>query len=99
MSTLRRLHGGFAVVFGFGLLLLCTPAFSQLNLGNITGTVTDSSGGVIAGATVTVTDVERGVAHTHNRYSGTVFGSQPDAWQLLRACGVQGFSDIKSQRH
>ncbi len=47
-----------------GVLLLCLPAFSQLNLGSITGTVTDTSGAVIAGATVTVTDVERGVSRT-----------------------------------
>jgi hypothetical protein len=47
-----------------GLLLLCLPAFSQLNLGSIAGTVTDSSGAVIAGATVTVTDMQRGVSRT-----------------------------------
>ena len=43
------------------VLLLCLPAFSQLNLGRITGTVTDQSGGVIVGATVTVLDVDRGI--------------------------------------
>jgi hypothetical protein len=44
--------------------LLCIPAFGQLNLGSINGTVTDTSGAVIAGATVTVTDVDRGVSRT-----------------------------------
>ena len=53
-----------ALLFGFGVLLLGVPAFAQLNLGSITGTVTDASGGVIAGATLTVTDVERGVSRT-----------------------------------
>ena len=47
-----------------GVLLFCLPAFAQLNLGSINGTVTDASGAVIAGATVTVTDVERGVSRT-----------------------------------
>jgi hypothetical protein len=47
-----------------GLLLICLPAFSQLNLGRIYGAVTDQSGGVVPGATVTVTDVARGVART-----------------------------------
>jgi outer membrane receptor protein involved in Fe transport len=47
-----------------GLLLVCVPLFSQGNLGRITGTITDQSGGVIAGATVTVKDVERGVSRT-----------------------------------
>ena len=41
-------------------LLLCVPAHSQ-NLGRISGIVTDTSGGAIAGATVTVTDVGRGI--------------------------------------
>ncbi len=47
-----------------GVLLLCLPAFPQLNLGSIAGTVTDTSGAVIAGAKVTVTDTERGVSRT-----------------------------------
>lgn len=48
-----------AVVF-FG----CSPAFSQGNAGRILGTVTDQTGGVMAGATVTITDTERGTSRT-----------------------------------
>jgi hypothetical protein len=48
----------------FGVFLLCVPAFSQGNTGRILGTVTDQSGGVVAGATVTVIDTERGVNRT-----------------------------------
>src|SRR5579863_10484462 len=48
----------------FALLLLCLPAFSQGNAGRIMGTVTDQSGGVVAGATVTVIDTARGVSRT-----------------------------------
>ena len=47
-----------------GVLLLCLPLFSQGNLGRILGIVTDQSGGVVSGATVTVLDTERGVART-----------------------------------
>jgi hypothetical protein len=47
-----------------GMLLLCLPLFSQGSSGRILGTVTDQSGGVISGATVTVTDTERGVSKT-----------------------------------
>ena len=47
-----------------GVFLACVPLFSQGNQGRITGTITDQSGGVIAGATVTVTDVQRGVSRT-----------------------------------
>ena len=42
------------------VLLLSVPAFSQGNTGRILGTVTDQSGGVVAGATVTVIDTAEG---------------------------------------
>ena len=48
----------------FGVLLLSLPAFTQGSAGRILGTVTDQTGGVIAGATVTVIDTERGVSRT-----------------------------------
>src|SRR5579864_326619 len=51
---------GVSVVFW----LFCLPAFSQLNYGRILGAITDQTGGVIAGATVTVTDTDRGVTRT-----------------------------------
>ncbi|MBZ5659320.1 MAG: TonB-dependent receptor [Acidobacteriia bacterium] len=46
------------------VLLLCVPAFSQGSAGRIAGTITDSNGGAIAGATVTITDVARGTTRT-----------------------------------
>ncbi len=57
-NAVRLLGGVFAV------LLLCLPAFSQGSFGRILGTVTDQSGGVVAGATVSVIDTERGVTRT-----------------------------------
>src|ERR1700747_695057 len=47
-----------------GLCLACNPLFSQVNTGRILGTITDQSGGVIAGAMVTVTNTGTGVART-----------------------------------
>src|SRR5580765_2936358 len=41
-------------------LFLALPAFSQAGQSGIQGTVSDQSGGVIAGANVTVIDVARG---------------------------------------
>ncbi len=55
LGNLLRLAG---VCLG---LLFCLPAHSQ-TLGRISGIVTDSSAGAVAGATVTVTDVGRGTA-------------------------------------
>jgi len=43
------------MILGLGLTL-CSPLHAQ-NFGRISGIVNDSSGGIIAGATVTVTDV------------------------------------------
>ena len=52
------------LVSGIGVFLLCFPAFGQSNLGSISGTITDKSGGVIVNATVTVTDTQRGLSRT-----------------------------------
>jgi Carboxypeptidase regulatory-like domain/TonB dependent receptor len=49
-----------------GLFLICLPAFSQGNAGRILGTLTDQSGGVLVGATVTITDTQRGTTRTLN---------------------------------
>ena len=47
-------------ILGALLLLAMTPAFPQGNTGRILGVVTDQSGGYVAGAQITVKDVERG---------------------------------------
>lgn len=44
--------------------VFCLPAFSQANLGRISGSITDQTGGAMAGAQVTVMDTERGVTRT-----------------------------------
>jgi hypothetical protein len=54
-----QLLGGALVI-----LLISVPAFSQGSAGRILGTVIDQSGGVVAGATVTVIDTARGVTRT-----------------------------------
>jgi len=45
-------------------LLLCLPSFSQTYNGRILGEVTDQTGASVNGATVTVTDMQRGVTRT-----------------------------------
>ncbi|MBZ5645128.1 MAG: TonB-dependent receptor, partial [Acidobacteriia bacterium] len=49
---------------GLAVLLLCMPAYSQGSAGRISGTIMDQTGGAIAGATVTITDTQRGVSRT-----------------------------------
>jgi Carboxypeptidase regulatory-like domain len=65
-SAVRRNAGKALQVLATALavLLLCVPAFSQGNAGRISGTIMDQTGGAIAGATVTVTDTQRGVSRT-----------------------------------
>jgi hypothetical protein len=43
-------------------LFVCLSSFAQGNAGRILGSITDQTGGAISGATVTVTDVQRGVS-------------------------------------
>jgi hypothetical protein len=53
-----------SLVAGLGILLTSAPLSAQANFGRILGSVTDQTGGVIAGATVTVMDLQRGVSRT-----------------------------------
>src|ERR1700686_3787829 len=55
------LSWGRILGFALALLVVCPTAFSQGSTGRILGGGTDQSGGNIAGATVTITDVQRGV--------------------------------------
>jgi hypothetical protein len=55
------------VVFFLSVVILLTismPAFGQAVYGNIVGTVTDTTGAVVPGAKVTVTDVQKGTSDT-----------------------------------
>ncbi len=60
-----NVRGGiYALVLSFAALLTCLPIMAQSVSGRILGIVTDKSGGVVVGATVIVTDVERGAKRT-----------------------------------
>lgn len=52
----------FSLPVVLSLFVFAMPSFAQLNLGRIVGAVTDQTGGVIVGATVTVMDEGRGVS-------------------------------------
>jgi hypothetical protein len=58
VAAIRVLGAGLAV------LLISLPLFSQTITGRILGTVTDQTGATLSGATVVITDVQRGVSRT-----------------------------------
>lgn len=53
-----------ALVLVLGLLSVCSPLYSQTVTGRLLGSVHDASDASIAGARVTITDVERGTTRT-----------------------------------
>jgi Carboxypeptidase regulatory-like domain/TonB dependent receptor len=61
---LRSFRLATVLVVVYVTLLFCGTAYPQGNTGRILGVVTDQSGGYVAGAKVTITDVARGVSQT-----------------------------------
>ncbi len=66
VEILNRLRALKSMLLGATLvtLLICTPAFSQINFGRVLGNVTDPSGAIVVGATVTVTNTQTNVSRT-----------------------------------
>src|SRR6202163_4567543 len=64
--TFKTTRATAACVLGtiLGVLLFTFPLYSQANFGRILGTVTDQTGAVLPGATVSVIDTQRGLART-----------------------------------
>ena len=62
-AFVRRTAKNAAQILGatLAVLLMCLPLFSQGSQGAIQGSVFDQTGGALAGAAVTITDVARGV--------------------------------------
>src|SRR5258706_5643364 len=60
MLSLRRAL--CALGASMAIFLISFPLFSQASAGRILGSVTDQTGSVMAGAAVTVTDVQRGIS-------------------------------------
>src|SRR5215472_2154074 len=72
VSLAQHRHSFFAqflaapryIVVALFILALATPGFSQSDRGTIAGTVLDSSGGAVVGATVTATDPATNTVYT-----------------------------------
>jgi len=64
VGRVSLIRAAMALGLVLAVFLGCSGAFPQGNTGRILGAVTDQSGGNIVGATVTVTDVQRGLPRT-----------------------------------
>src|SRR3984893_14240941 len=77
------------------ILAMSLSLVSQINTGRVIGTVTDQSGGVIAGATVTVTNSQTGVARNLNADSSGEYSApnlNPGIYTVrVSAAGFQAF--------
>ena len=63
---MKRFSFFLALMVGIGIILLAnsTTTFAQGETGSVTGVVTDSQGGTVAGADVTLTDVATNLPKT-----------------------------------
>ncbi len=85
-------------LLGFACLLFATnvPAFSQTTTGRIVGTVHDQSDAAVAGATVTVTDIQRATRRTvtTDESGAYVFVSLTPSVYVVRA-EANGFKTVE----
>jgi hypothetical protein len=83
----------------FGLLLAAIPALAQsLNQSQLRGTITDSSGAVISGATVTITDVGTNISESTvstNRGAYAFTALKPSNYKLL--VGAKTFGSVEKK--
>jgi hypothetical protein len=61
---MRIQKADFLILALLGLFCACTAALAQVTTGSILGTIHDSTGAVIPGATVTITDTGKGTTST-----------------------------------
>ena len=90
---------GRFLVLALALLAISGPLFSQGSTGTIQGGVFDSSGGAIANAKVTVTDVARGISRTLTTDdSGQYAAPALTAGAYTVRAEAAGFGSINSAR-
>lgn len=94
-TRLTRVVAGLAAM---ALLAVTTPVFGQSTTATVRGTVEDTSGGVLPGATVTLTNTGTGAAQvqiTNERGGYTFTGLFPGAYQLR--VELEGFRAYEQQ--
>jgi hypothetical protein len=92
---LRKLPVSLLVLFGIVLLFRAPGADAQAVYGSVYGAVTDSSGAAVVGATVTVTDTNKGTSMSVQTNGSGEFTAQhliPDTYDVkVDMAGYQGF--------
>ena len=98
LSARLRSTAAFALS-GAGLMLLaCLPLLSQTYTSRILGTVTDASGAALKGATVTITDQQRGVTRTLNTDdAGAYVAPNLDPGSYKVRAEAKGFKPVERQ--
>jgi hypothetical protein len=87
-----------AVTVGIGLVIFAVTALSQSDRGTITGTVSDSSGGVVSGAPVQVRNIETGAVYpAGTSATGNYTLAQLPAGQYEMTVTVPGFKTFRRQ--
>jgi len=96
MTQAPRLIVQITILFSFLLGLLSAFGFAQSTTGRVLGTLTDQSGAAVSGATVTITDVQRGTARvitTDETGSYVAADLQPGTYKIHVA--AKGFKSVE----
>lgn len=99
-SIVRHLRGAIHLTVAFAsILILCSlPARAQFDTGTISGTVTDSSGAVLPGSTVTITNTGTGIATVaHTGANGSFVASAMPFGHYVVSATSAGFGVATSQ--
>src|SRR5512140_172070 len=85
-----------SLVVAIVAVALCAPSFAQTNTGRILGTVQDSTGAVVIGASVGITDTQRGIARNLTTdTSGNYVAPNLQPGQYSVKVSAKGFSSVE----
>src|SRR5262245_29941842 len=93
-TMMRQIGGRWAMTMAFTMAMGVGAAKAQSTFGSMTGTVTDPSGGVVPGATVTVTNMRtQALRTTVTAADGTYLLTNLDAGTYEITTALSGFAN------